>query len=247
MDAAAFRPLLESIVVALILVLLLIALAGLAAWTMPRWLVPRLAARSPRCLYSVPVIERVVALTLDDGPDSEHNLELLDLLRAHGARATFFLLADHINGREALVSAIVAGGHELGNHLMRDEPSVRMSPAEFEHAVRQADVALRQFASVRWLRPGSGWYTERMLDTMASAGYRCALGSVYPLDPHVPWPRVTAAYVLANTVPGAVIVLHEGGERGRRTIRILARVLPSLRAWGYRVVTLSELERQRQV
>ncbi|MGI9043734.1 MAG: hypothetical protein ACR2GK_06365 [Gemmatimonadaceae bacterium] len=40
---------------------------------------------------------------------------------------------------------------------------------------------------------------------------------------------------------GSVIVLHDGGYKGRNTIRVLSRLLPELRKRGYRVVTLSEL------
>jgi peptidoglycan/xylan/chitin deacetylase (PgdA/CDA1 family) len=105
---------------------------------------------------------------------------------------------------------------------------------------------LGRFGPVRWLRPGSGWYTGAMLDAVERAGYRCALGSVYPYDAHVRAPRLAAAYLLANVRPGAVIVLHEGGGRGRRTVDVLRRVLPVLRARGYRVVTLSELDALRR-
>ena len=94
---------------------------------------------------------------------------------------------------------------------------------------------------MRWLRPASGFYDGEMLDTIERAGYRCALGSIYPYDAHLPWPGLSAAYVLSNARPGAVIVLHEGGDRSRRTIETLRRVLPVLRRRGYRVVTLSEL------
>ena len=212
-----------------------------ALWTAPRWLVPRLAARSPRCLYAVATGDRTVALTLDDGPDAAHTPALLGLLRAHGARATFFLISGRVPGREALVAAAVAQGHELGNHLTRDEPSIRLPPAAFAAAVREAGAVLGRFGPVRWLRPGAAWYTGAMLDAIERAGYRCALGSVYPYDAHVPWARAAAAYILANTRPGAVIVLHEGDARGRRTLEVLRRVLPALRARGYQVVTLSEL------
>jgi peptidoglycan/xylan/chitin deacetylase (PgdA/CDA1 family) len=216
-------------------------LAG-ALWTAPRWLVPRLAARSPRCLHAVRTRERVVALTLDDGPDAAHTPAILRLLHAHGARATFFLISGRVPGREALVAAAVAAGHELGNHLTRDEPSIRLPPDAFAAALREAGTVLGRFGPVRWVRPGSGWYTRAMLDAIEREGCRCALGSVYPYDAHVPSARLAAAYVLANARPGAVIVLHEGGGRGRRTIAVLQRVLPALRARGYRVVTLSELE-----
>jgi peptidoglycan-N-acetylglucosamine deacetylase len=214
---------------------------GLALWTASRWLVPRIGARSPRCLFTVATSERLVALTLDDGPDAIHTPELLGVLREHDARATFFLISRRVTGNEALVATIVAEGHELGNHLTDDEPSARMAPAAFAAAVREAAAVLEPFAPVRWLRPASGWYTDAMLDTIEREGHRCALGSIYPYDAHHPWARVSAAYILANARPGAVVVLHEGGERGRRTVEVLRRVLPELRERGYRVVTLSEL------
>jgi len=208
--------------------------------------VPRIAARSPRCLYAVPTDARVVALTLDDGPDAAHTPALLRLLDAHDAHATFFLISGRIPGREPLVADVVARGHELGHHMTRDEPSVRLSRAAFRAAVREAGDVLSCFAPVRWLRPAAGWYTRAMLDDVERAGYRCALGSVYPYDAHLPTPRLAAAYVLANVRPGAVVVLHEGGARGRRTEEVLRRVLPVLRRRGYRVVTLSTLDALRR-
>ena len=223
-----------------------LAVLALALWTAPRWLVPRVAAHSPRCLYTVPTPERVVALTLDDGPDSAHTRTLLDLLRAHDARATFFLISGRVPGDEALVRAMVAEGHELGNHLTRDEASIRLPAHAFAAAVAEAGRVLGEFGTVRWLRPGSGWYNGTMLDIIERSGYQCALGSVYPYDAQLPWPTLSAAYVLANTRPGAVIVLHEGGERSRRTIETLRQVLPVLRDRGYQVVTLSELATMRR-
>jgi len=214
---------------------------GAALWTAPRWLVPRIAARSPRCLYEVPTPEPVVALTIDDGPDPAHTRDILDVLRAHGARATFFLISSKVPGNEALVAAIVAEGHELGNHLTRDEPSVRLPPDAFAAAIREAGSVLGRFGPVRWLRPASGWYDDTMLDTIEREGYRCALGSVYPYDAHQSSVRLSAAYVSSNVRPGAVIVLHDGPDRGRRTAEVLLRALPVLRTRGYHVVTLTEL------
>jgi peptidoglycan-N-acetylglucosamine deacetylase len=221
-------------------------LLAVALWTAPRWLVPRIASRSPRCLYTVPTRERVVALTIDDGPDAVHTRGIVDVLREHGARATFFLISSRVPGNEALVASAVAEGHEIGNHLTRDEPSIRLPPAAFEAAIREAGSLLGQFGTVRWLRPASGWYTDAMLDTIEREGYHCALGSIYPYDAHQSSARLSAAYVSSNVRPGAVIVLHDGGSRGRRTVEVLRRVLPVLRARGYRVVTLSELAELRR-
>jgi peptidoglycan-N-acetylglucosamine deacetylase len=216
-------------------------LLGIALWTAPRWLAPRIAARSRRCLYLVPTRERVVALTIDDGPDAAHTRDILDVLRAHDALATLFFISSRVQGNEALVAAAVAEGHELGNHLTRDEPSNRLRPDAFAAAIREAGGVLARFGKVRWLRPGSGWYNDVILDTIEREGYRCALGSIYPLDAHHTSARLSAAYVLANVRPGAVIILHDGGDRGGRTADVLRRVLPVLRGRGYRVVSLSEL------
>jgi peptidoglycan/xylan/chitin deacetylase (PgdA/CDA1 family) len=221
--------------------LVVLVLLGVGFWTAPRWLLAHVAARSPRCLYFVRTRERVVALTIDDGPDATHTREILDVLRAHDARATLFLISGRLPGNEALVAAAVAEGHELGNHLTRDEPSNRLPPDAFAAAMREADSVLGRFSKVRWLRPASGWTTNVMLDTIEHAGHRCALGSIYPYDAHQPSARLSAAYVLSNVRPGAVIILHDGGNRGRRTAAVLRRVLPVLRARGYRIVSLTEL------
>lgn len=223
-----------------------VVLLGAGLWTAPRWLVPRIAARSPDCLYRVETRRRVVALTIDDGPDVVHAPGILEVLAEHGARATFFLISGNVPGAESVVTELTRRGHEIGNHLTREESSIRLSPDAFVGAVREAGDVLGRFGRVRWLRPGSAWYNRTMLDAIEREGYRCALGSVYPYDGRVPSVRLAAAYILANVRPGAVIVLHEGGSRGARTVAVLRRVLPVLRAHGYRVVTLSELAALRE-
>ena len=216
------------------------ALAALALWTGPRWLVGPISARAPGCVYRLPTRDRAVALTIDDGPSPE-TPAILRQLRENDAHATFFVISSRVAGLEDTVKAIVAEGHELGNHMTHDEPSIRLEPEAFEADVAEAGDVIGRFAPVRWLRPGSGWYTPRMVRTIERAGYRCALGSVYPFDAQVPWSAFAWSYILGNVRPGAVIVLHDGVGRGARTVKTLNRVLPELRARGYRVVSLSEL------
>lgn len=212
------------------------------AWTGPRWLVRLIAARAPGCLYQVPTRERVVALTIDDGPAAGETRDILSVLREQQSTATFFLISSNVRGQEPIVSEVLAEGHEIGNHMTRDEPSIRLSATAFDSSVREAGTVLGHFAPVHWLRPGSAWYTPTMVETIRRDGYRCALGSIYPFDSQVPSPAFASAYILANVRPGAVIALHDGRGRGLRTARTLRRVLPSLRRRGYRVVSLSTLD-----
>ena len=215
--------------------------AGVLLVGPPVWLVDRLAAAFPGCLYRVRTQERLVALTVDDGPDELTTPLILAELSRHAARATFFLIGDRLPGREALVRRLVAEGHELGNHLMHDRPSIRLSAEELARDLHRSHGLLAPYARVRWARPGSGWYSREIVSAMARKGYQCALGSVYPYDATIPSSAFTGHYILRNVRPGAVIVLHDVGSRGRRTARTLRTVLPELRRRGYRVVTLTEL------
>ncbi len=215
---------------------------GVALWLKPEWLISHLRKQSPAVLYSVETDEKIVALTIDDGPDASGSPKILDILDEYDAHATFFLISTHIPGNEAFVERMVAEGHELGNHLTADEPSISLSDEEFERKLLAADEALTEYVDdVHWVRPGSGWYNDRMLATMAKHDYQCALGDVYPYDPQISIYWFSAYYVLGNVKPGSVIVLHDHNRRGERTTKALEIILPKLAARGYRVVTLSEL------
>lgn len=214
---------------------------GLLLLLQPRWLVDGIARLSPRVVFFVETEDPLVALTIDDGPDPETTPRLLRLLERHDARATFFLIGERISGNEGLVERMLAGGHEVGNHMAQDRPSVLLSPDEFEAALLQVDSLLSRFADPRWARPGSGWHTDTMLSVMERHGYRCALGSIYPYDGTLGFTSYAVWLVLRRVRPGSIIVLHDGGGRGGRTIAALEEILPGLGRRGLRVVTLSEL------
>jgi peptidoglycan/xylan/chitin deacetylase (PgdA/CDA1 family) len=222
----------------------LLAVTGLV-WTAPDWLVERLARWYPGCLYQVPTQKRLVALTIDDGPDSVSTPLILAELRRHQAAATFFLITNRLRGQEHLARTLVAEGHELGNHFTQDRPSIRLEPHAFEADLLRAHQDLSRWGRSVWARPGSGWYSQAMIEKMQRHGYRCALGSVYPLDATIPSVAWATRYILRNARAGAIVVLHDGGSRGQRTVRILAEVLPELHRRGYRVVSLSELAAER--
>lgn len=207
----------------------------------PHWITSGLGTLAPNVLFSVPIQEPVVALTLDDGPDPQTTKNILDVLEENNAQATFFLITDHVEGNEQLVEQIVKRGHELGNHSVKDEASIRLSSEEFEEKFLKADEILHHFTDVSWLRPGYGLFNQKMLAIVGSNGYQTALGSVHPLDPQIPWANFSAWYILQNVKPGSIIILHDRGDRGERTAAVLAEVLPELRRRGFQVVTLSQL------
>ena len=124
-----------------------VGLPAMVASHAPFWwatLVPDSALLSP-VVRRLPTDEQVAWITIDDGP-SDETPAVLDLLDAHGAKATFFLVGDRARARPELVRAIVERGHGIGNHSathpqawfwalppwrMRDE--IERTPVSYTH------------------------------------------------------------------------------------------------------------------
>src|SRR5688572_14817730 len=121
---------------------------GAIALAQPRWLARWLAARVPDVAFEGASTRGALALTIDDSP-SARTARLLDVLRAHRARATFFVLGSQVRARRAVLARAVREGHELGNHLWDETPSVRYPPREFERLL------LRTHRALAALGPGS--------------------------------------------------------------------------------------------
>ena len=86
-----------------------------------------------------------------------------------------------------------------------------------------------------------GFYNTGMVEVAERHGYQLVLGSTFPYDTHIHSSRFASEFILRTVQPGDIIVLHDGEERGLRTAKTLATVLPELQKRGYKVTTLSEL------
>jgi peptidoglycan/xylan/chitin deacetylase (PgdA/CDA1 family) len=183
----------------------------------------------------------LVALTIDDGPDPSTTPPLLDVLARHGARATFFVIGERAIAHPELLRRIAEGGHEFGNHLLRDEWSVRLPAADFDRQLAQLDDLLSRYGPVRFFRPGSGWFTPRMLRSAARHGYRCALGTPGLVASRYPDPGTVAARMARRCPPGSVVVLHEGTAERAAVAEVTDRLLVDLAGRGLRAVPLAEV------
>lgn len=198
----------------------------------------------------LPPTKKLVALTIDDAP-SDHTREILDALAASGAHATFFVIGAQVAGREDILREIVRGGHELGNHGMRDEPAKDLGEEELERQIRRVEgmIADAYRAEERispgeagrknkYYRPGSGFFSDRVRGVVRKLGYRLVLGSIYPHDAQVSWAWANARHILGMLSPGGVIICH---DRRSWTEPMLKRVLPEMRRGGYKAVTVTDL------
>jgi peptidoglycan/xylan/chitin deacetylase (PgdA/CDA1 family) len=229
--------------IGLVVVGLLLTIA-LIVYRPPALVIRYFQRRWPDVLWEIPTRDKVIALTIDDGP-SEYTSRILDVLRANGATATFFVIGSHMKGREGFVKRMVQEGHELGNHAMHDEPSYKLANAELTAQIREVDEMIENIYSAcqvsrpgRLFRPGSGFFSSRMRKTVRAMGYRLALGGIYPHDPQVPFWRLNGWHIRSLLRPGAIVISHDGRQR---TVPMLESLLPHLRRKGYRVTTVTEV------
>lgn len=187
----------------------------------PRSVLRRFARQNPRVLYFAKTESKVVALTIDDAPHPLVTPAILDVLKEHSCRATFFAVGNQIAGNESLLTRIRAEGHEIGNHLMSRTPSVAFTSSQFERHLLRTEELLELSSGPKYFRPGSGWYSSAMLRSLGHHGYRCVLGSVYPHDANIPFARITRAHLLRRVFPGCIVILHDGNLGRIRTAEVL--------------------------
>jgi peptidoglycan/xylan/chitin deacetylase (PgdA/CDA1 family) len=188
-------------------------------------------------------VARGVALTFDDGPDPHGSEQLLDVLAEHGAHATFFLIGERARMSPALVGRVVADGHEVGNHLWQDRPSVLAGRRAFVEDLAATQALLTELGGVppTFVRPASGWFTPGMLRAVRRGGCRLALGSVAVTDLSLADWEAALAFVVRRLQPGSVVVLHENHAPPERLVVLVDRLLVAMGERGLAAVTLSAL------
>jgi peptidoglycan/xylan/chitin deacetylase (PgdA/CDA1 family) len=181
-----------------------------------------------------------VWLTIDDGPDPEDTPRILELLAAHGARATFFVIGENAAIHPGLVWAIAAAGHEVAHHT-QTHPLGMFWCASPTRVGRELDAgleALRQ-AGVRptRFRPPAGIKNLWLAPALRTRGLTCVGWSARGLERRRGDAATVAARATRGLAPGAILLLHEG-PRVPATIRVAAirRVLERLREQGYQCV-----------
>ncbi|KAJ5069916.1 chitin deacetylase 1-related [Anaeramoeba ignava] len=193
----------------------------------------------PQVLWFKETQEKVIALTIDDAP-SEITPKILEILEENQIKITFFCIGDHIEKNQHIFDQIKQKGHEIGNHLQRDERSVSLDITEFEKQLINVDkqIFTNKIPPKKWIRPGGGHFTKEMIDITNKHGYKMCLGDVYPHDPQIQFSWINTLYVKLLTKSGSVIVLHDR----KWTPKTLYDTIPYLKKKGFRFMTLSEFD-----
>lgn len=182
----------------------------------------------------------MVALTFDDGPSSEVTGRILNMLEAHGGRATFFMVGNRVPGTAATVNRMSALGCEVGNHTYDHKYLTKLGDAGIRASVGQTNTNIANACGVSpvLMRPTGGYYNASSLATLGSMGMSAIMWSIDTRDWQHRNPQKTIQSVLDHVRDGDIILMH---DIYGTTADAAETIIPELTARGYQLVTVSEM------
>ncbi len=192
-------------------------------------------------VFSVPVTEKRVALTFDDGPSPVYTPQILSILKANHAKATFFVVGKWVNRYQNITKEEHNQGHEVGNHT---EHHPQMSLVTTEE-ITQCDHEVHQAIGLvpKLVRPPGGHLNDHFLHIAKGTHHTIIMWSwdVDSKDWSKPGVQKIVSAVIDHVSPGDIIILHDGGGLRKQTVAALPIILHKLKEQHYECVTVTEL------
>ncbi|HEY4950761.1 MAG TPA: polysaccharide deacetylase family protein [Candidatus Acidoferrales bacterium] len=232
----------------LILLCTLVAVILVVFFVQPLAAVSVLERLTPQVTYRVRTKLPLIALSFDDGPHPIYTPQVLEILKLHGAKATFFLIGDRARRHPEIVARIKADGHEVGNHYQyfRHGLVLLHSDADFVRNLEDVQRTLGLGDGQKVFRAPGGLARSSQLRLARDRGYTCALGCAYPHDPAHPPLRYIRWLIEKNLAPGTIVILHDGIPDPTRAIQALPHILAEGRKRGLTFVSIGELLAARE-
>ena len=194
--------------------------------------------------------EHQVALTFDDGPDPKWTPQVLDILKANGIKATFFLVGVNAEKYPDLVRRIVAEGHEIGNHTYYHPNLSICWPEHIRLELNATQLLLETITgrSTTLFRPPYNADTSPSsladlapLRIANEMNYLVVLENIDPQDWARPGADVILERIKQQRRDGSIILLHDAGGDRSQTIAALPQIIDWLHVRGDTIVPLSTL------
>lgn len=222
----------------------LLVFALLAAFVLLSLVPASIAKRRMKRALAAAVRGRL-ALTYDDGPGPDLTPPLLEVLRRHGAKATFFLVGFRAQRHPEAIDRMAAGGHELGNHTHWHKHVWRCWPWRGVRDVHQGYETLsRWIAGNALFRPPFGKMTTW---SFRAATRRGAATCFWTHDGGDTWPTLPNPLAIVQSVVqsgGGVVLLHShdrGQDRQQYVLEVTDQLLDAARQHGLPVCIMSEI------
>ena len=193
-------------------------------------------------IYCVQTDQKKVALTFDAAWGNEDTQKILDILKEKNVHATFFMTGGWVKNYPEDVKAILAAGHDLGNHSENHKNMSQLSSDEQKQELLSVHERVRQLTGYEMFlfRPPYGDYDDSVVLTAKECGYYPIQWDVDSLD----WKDYGTDAILDRVLNhshlgnGSIILCHNGAKY---TAQALERLITGLQEKGYRIVPVSEL------
>ncbi|MHB8243239.1 MAG: polysaccharide deacetylase family protein [Solirubrobacteraceae bacterium] len=182
-----------------------------------------------------------VAIGFDDGPAPD-TPAFVTMLEQSKTQATFFMIGRLIKpGYRPTLLRELRDGDVLGD-LTYTHPNL-VGSDEVRAQLLKGLVAIRALTGYTpcVFRPPFGAFDESVVQTAGSLGLATVLWDAAPQDYLLPGTAAIEQRILAQVRPGSIIVSHDGGGPREQTLAAYPTIIATLRARGYRIVTIPEL------
>ncbi|WP_313888527.1 polysaccharide deacetylase family protein [Nostoc spongiaeforme] len=187
--------------------------------------------------------EKVIALTVDDGPWPKTTLQMLDIFKANNVKVTFFWVGSALQANPEIAKRVVAEGHAIGNHTWHHWYKNMDAATAKKEIDRTSDLIYKTTGVKTTLfRPPGGFLNNGLAAYAKSQKYSVVMWSLTSADtdPRAK-PQAFVKNVLKGAKPGAIVLMHDGGGDRHRTLEALPQIITGLKQQGYRFVTIPEL------
>lgn len=189
--------------------------------------------------------QRLVALTFDDGPESELTPQILDILDEYNIKATFFVIGQNAARHTDVLKDIYDRGHEIGNHSWSHKYLPKISKASKKNEILKTEELLVDILGEHTpiFRPPYGAVKAQDKELINSLGYKIVNWSVDTKD----WAGTSGEqimkYVKQQLKPGGIILMHNSGNIKivKNTIDTLPTIIDWIIEQGYEFVTVTEI------
>ena len=189
--------------------------------------------------------EKVLYLTFDAGYENGCTAQILDTLKAHNAKAAFFVVGNYLESAPELVQRMADEGHLVGNHTWHHYDMSRIAEEQaFSAELTRVEEKYRELtgqAMKKYYRPPQGVYSEENLRMAQALGYRTVFWSLAYVDwlqDDQPTAEEAFSKLLPRTHPGAIVLLH---STSATNAAILDDLLTRWEEAGYRFGSLEEI------
>src|SRR5690625_95656 len=183
-----------------------------------------------------------IALTFNISWGDEKVLDILDRLKTHNIKATFFVSGEWAERHPHILEKIDEGGNEIGMLGYRYKSYLKQEIEEVRRDLFQAkqEITKLDYDEVKWLRPPSGHFNEEMKELAERLGMTLVHWTINPNDWENPGTETIVKDFMKDLSKGDIVLLH-ASDAAKQTAGALDEIIPLIKDKNLSFVTVSEL------